>query len=131
MTILGIDYGRKKIGLAISEGSIAQPLKVLRVKSFTQAVEKTKKIQKELSVEKIIVGVSEGEMGEESHKFAKKIGAITFDETLTTHDAQELSIKSGMKRKKRRKMEDAFAAAIMLQSYLDANTQRSTIKGFV
>lgn len=119
MKLLGIDYGRKKIGVAISEGKMAQPLKVVRVKSFTQAIEKIKRIQEELQIEKTVVGVSEGEMGKESTKFAKEIGATTFSETLSTHDAQELSKQTGMKRKKRKEMEDAFAATIILQSYLD------------
>lgn len=91
MTILGVDYGRKKIGLAISEGKLAEPLRVVRVKSFFQAIEKVKRVQKELQIEKTIVGVSEGEMGEESKKFANEIGAETFSETLSTHDAQELA----------------------------------------
>lgn len=119
MTILGVDYGRKKIGLAISEGKLAEPLRVVRVKSFFQAIEKVKRVQKELQIEKTIVGVSEGEMGEESKKFANEIGAETFSETLSTHDAQELAIQTGMKRKKRKEREDAFAATIILQNYLD------------
>jgi len=40
MKILGIDYGRRKIGLAISEGVLSQPWKVLRVNNFEDAVEK-------------------------------------------------------------------------------------------
>ena len=44
----------------------------------------------------------------------------TFDETLSTHDARRVSIEEGMKRKKRKGMEDAYAATIMLQGYLDS-----------
>ena len=65
------------------------------------------------------MGISEGEMGEESKKFAKNFNAEVFDETLSSHDAQEMSIASHMGRKKRKEMEDAFAASIMLQSYID------------
>ncbi|MBL7036380.1 pre-16S rRNA-processing nuclease YqgF [Candidatus Microgenomates bacterium] len=119
MIILGVDYGRRKIGLAISEGKLSQPFKVVKVKSFSHAVEKIIAIQKELKVERTIVGVSEGEMGEESTKFAGEIGAVTSTESLSTHDAQELSIAAGMSRKKRKVMEDAFAASVMLQNYLD------------
>ncbi len=121
MKILGIDYGKAKIGLAIGVGSLAEPLKVIRVNSPEDAL---LKIAKEIEIEKpekIVVGVSEGEMGEESKKFAKKIGAETFDETLSTRDAQELSMVAGVNRKKRHEMEDAFAASVMLQSYLDIN----------
>ncbi len=119
MTILGIDYGRKKIGLAISEGILAKPWKVIRYKDTKILGEKLKKIIKENKIEKVVVGISEGEMGEESKEFAERIGAETFDETLSTHTAQELSREVGMSRKKRKDLEDAYAAAVMLQSYLD------------
>jgi len=114
MKILGIDYGRKKIGLAIAEGSLAEPWRVVKPEAL-------KKILENESFDKIIVGVSSGQMGEEQKKFAKSIGAETFDETLTTKEAQKLSIEAGINRKKRRGMEDAFAAALILQDYLDNN----------
>lgn len=119
MKILGIDYGRRKVGLAIAEGSLAAPFKVLSVESFDDAIEKVKKLLQVLQVEKAVVGVSEGEMGEEQKEFARVLGAETFDETLTTQDAQKLSIEAGISRKKRRGMEDAYAASVMLQNYLD------------
>lgn len=121
MRILGIDYGKKKIGLAIAEGLLAEPWKVLRVKNFDDAVKKVKSAYAEASADKVVVGISEGEMGEESGKFAKSIDAETFDETLSTHTAQELSRETGMSRKKRKALEDAFAATVMLQNYLDSN----------
>jgi len=125
MKILGIDYGRKKIGLALLEETIATPWKVLHVKDFGDALEKVKSACAEASADKVVVGISEGEMGEESKKFALAIShqslAIveTFDETLSTHRAQELSREAKVARKKRRNLEDAYAAAVMLQSYLD------------
>ena len=122
MKILGIDYGRSKIGLAISEGTLAEPWKVIRVDSFEDAVGKVMQVIKVEQVEKVVVGISEGKMGEESKKFAEKIGAETFDETLTSLDAQTLSREAGIGQKKRREMEDAYAASIMLQNYLDQNS---------
>ena len=119
MKILGIDYGRKKIGLAVSEGVLAEPWKVLRVNNLNDSIQK---IEKEIEIEKpdrVVVGVSEGEMGLESKKFAEMVGAETFDETLSTHRAQELSMQANIPRKKRKNLEDAYAAAVMLQSYLD------------
>lgn len=112
MKILGIDYGKAKIGLATAESFLATPWKVIKPSEL-------KKILEQEKFDKIVVGVSEGEMGEESKKFAKEIGAETFDETLSTQDAQRLTIESGMNRKKRKEMEDAYAACIMLQNYLD------------
>lgn len=119
--ILGIDYGRKKIGLARAEGSLAEPYKILRYKDIKILREEIKKIVRELGIEKIVVGVSEGEMGEESKRFAERIGAETFDETLSTHQARDLSIEAGIGRKKRHEFEDAYAASVMLQNYLDSN----------
>lgn len=120
MKILGIDYGRKKIGLAIADGSLSEPLRVIRYSDTGMLSEKLKKIIKENKIEKIVVGVSEGEMGEESKKFAEEIHAETFDETLSTHVAQELSKEAKVGRKKRKDLEDAFAASVMLQLYLDS-----------
>lgn len=114
MKILGIDYGRKKIGLAIAAGSLAEPWKVVKPDILTR-------ILKEGSFDKIVVGISAGAMGEEQKEFAKSIGAETFDETLTTKEAQRLSLEAGLSQKKRRDLEDAFAASLMLQSYLDQN----------
>jgi len=120
MRLLGIDYGRRKIGLAISEGKLAEPWKVIKVNNFEEAVIKVLQVLQVLQVDKVIVGISENKMAEESKKFAKRIGAETFDETLSTHDAQRVSIEAGMKRKKRKGMEDAYAATLILQGYLDS-----------
>jgi len=120
MKILGIDYGRKKIGLAVSGGKLAEPLKVIRYRDIKILSEKLQKIVKENNIEKIVVGVSEEEMGEESKKFAQALEAEIFDETLSTHEAKKLSLEAGISRGKRRGLEDAFAAAVMLQSYLDS-----------
>jgi putative Holliday junction resolvase len=120
MKTLGIDYGRSKIGLAIAEGSFSEPWKVIRVSSFDDAVQKIKKEITTEKFDKTVVGVSEGDMGAESKKFAEELGAVTFDETLTSKDAQKLSIEAGINRKKRHKMEDAYAASLMLQNYIDS-----------
>jgi putative Holliday junction resolvase len=120
MKTLGIDYGRSKIGLALGVGNFAEPLKVIHVNSFEDAVQKIEEEIEKEKPDKVIVGNSEGEMGEESKKFAGALGAITFDETLTSHDAQKLSIEAGVSQKKRHEMEDAYAASLMLQNYLDS-----------
>lgn len=120
MKYLGIDYGRKKIGLSVSDGKLAEPYQVIRYADYDKMIAHIKRIIEKQKIEKVIVGVSEGEMAIESKKFAKEFNAETFDETLSSHDAIEMSVAGGMGRKKRREMEDAFAASIMLQSYLDA-----------
>jgi len=119
MKFLGIDYGRSKIGLALSDGKLAEPYQVIRYKDTEKMLAHIKRIIEKQKIEKVIVGVSEGEMAIESREFAKNFNAETFDETLSSHDAQRMSIESHMGRKKRKEMEDAFAASIMLQSYID------------
>ena len=127
MRLLGIDYGRKKIGLAISEGILAEPLQVIRYSDTKILGEKLQKIIKENNIGKVVVGLSEGKMAEETKKFLSAIRHTllpvpveTFDETLSTYNAQRASIEAGMKRKKRKDMEDAYAATLILQGYLDS-----------
>ena len=89
--ILGIDYGRKKIGLSFSEGKLASPLKVLKVKSQKEAMSKIKNEVEREKIEKVIVGVSEGKMGEEikgfvetlKEKFIKEVNKDSVRVTLT------------------------------------------------
>ncbi len=125
MKILGIDYGRSKMGLAIANGPLSEPLQVIRYSDTKILVEKLQKIIKDNDIEKIVVGVSEGKIGEESKKFASSIQPliqstiILADETLSTQDAQRMSREAGISQKKRHEMEDAYAACIMLQNYLD------------
>lgn len=128
MKYLGIDYGRKKIGLAVSEGILAEPLKVIRIKNLEFGI---KSVEQEIKVQKIqtiIIGMPDGEIGKEVKEFSlslstrlkgKNIEIIEWDETFSTQDAQRLSIEAGINRKKRKNMGDAYSAAIILQSYLD------------
>ena len=126
--VLGIDYGRKKIGLAIAESDsgLAEPYKVIRFKSEEEALEKISRVSRGSRVSRAVVGVSEGKTGEEARSFGKKLQEklnipVEFqDETLTSKEAQRLAIKAGIKRKKRRKLEDAYAAALILQAHLDS-----------
>ena len=127
MRILGIDYGRRKIGLAIADGPLAEPLKILRYNDIKILSEELEKIINKEKIEKVVVGISEGQMADETKKFISVIShklsvqIETFDETLTTHEAQELSIKANIKRKRRKELEDAYAACVMLQLYLEIN----------
>ncbi len=125
---LGIDYGRSKIGLAISEGFLAEPLEVIRDSDTRILRKKMKEIVDKNKIEKIVIGISEGEMAKETMQFLSTIRSTlpnipveTHDETLSTQDAQRLAIEAHLPRGKRKSLEDAFAAAVMLQSYLDAH----------
>lgn len=123
--IVGIDYGRSKIGIAIAEGPLSEPHSVLHVTTFDDAVAKTVSLIEKFNPQKIVVGLSEGEMAKESRKFGVILEKLTRidvtyqDETLSSWEAQQLSIAGGKKRSARKDMEDAYAAAIMLQNYLD------------
>ncbi len=123
---MGIDYGRKKVGLAVSEGRLAEPFLVLRYDDEEELIKKIKALVEKETIETTVVGVSEGKSEEEAREFGQKLAragikVVFFDETLSTLSAQELSREAGIKRKKRRALEDAFAASVMLQSYLESN----------
>ncbi len=128
MKLLGIDYGRKKVGLAVSEGVIAEPWKVLRIKNLESGIENILQIIKTEQIRKVVIGVSEGGIGGETKEFSRSLSSslrkynieiIEWDETFSTQHAQRLSIEAGIKRKKRKEMEDAYSAALILQSYID------------
>ena len=122
---LGIDYGKRKIGLSVAETVIPEPLCVVRVNTDSEALVKIKKIIDKEKVEKVVVGVSESSSGEKAIKFGRRVkeecgvSVDYFDETLTTQDAQKLAIEAGIKKSKRKSLEDAYAATLMLQLYLE------------
>lgn len=123
MKYLGVDFGRRKIGLAISEGDLASPWQILEVENFSDAVEKISQVKKDGGFQKIVVGLPEGKMGKNVIGFInalKKIGfdVVTADETLSSKKALQVMIEQGRGRKKRRH-EDDFSAAEILQNYLD------------
>ena len=125
MSILGLDFGVKRLGLAISSGFLAQPLHVLpnNSKVFTNL----KNICLSNKTEKIVIGIPEGKLRERVKEFAKscqqQLGLdVEFeDEILTTVKAQSLLIQSRSTRAKRKRIVDAAAAAVILQQYLDRN----------
>lgn len=124
-TILAVDYGRKKLGVALSQGPLADPLTVLRGDDRETLLKKFLDICRVYRPALIIVGVSEGIIADEAKIFGKdiefeaKTKVKYFDETLSTFDAKVMSIEANIKRKKRKEMEDAYSAAIFLQKYLD------------
>jgi len=125
INILGIDYGRKKIGVALATSMLAEAYEVVRYEKVDEAIKRLKEVVEKENVKKIVFGISEGRMAEETKQFAKKIEKelkvkVSFqDETLSTKLAQELAIEANVKRKKRREFEDAFTAAVILQDYLN------------
>ncbi len=123
MKYLGLDWGMKKIGVAVSEGDIASPLTTLRVDNFNQAISKAVLLINKQRAQIIIIGKPEGEMGRNVDRVVnelKKRGfeVIVADETLSSYDARQLLIKRGVSKTKRNQ-EDSLSAAIILQNYLD------------
>ncbi len=123
MKYLGVDFGLRRIGLAISEGDIASKLKTIEVKNFKDTVAKVVSLVKLEKFDKIVVGLPEGKIGQTVLGFVnvlKKLGfdVVTSDETLSSQKAISLMIKSNVSKNKRRVI-DGTAAAIILQEYLD------------
>jgi putative Holliday junction resolvase len=131
--ILGIDYGERRIGLAISDplGIIAQTLPTLDTKKVKDVFEEIKTIVKEKDVEKIVLGFPRnmdgtiGERGEKVKEFAnklkEKIGKeIDFwDERLTSVESLKLLREEKRKIKREKKIVDQISAVLILQGYLD------------
>lgn len=125
MKLLGIDYGRRKIGLATAVTMLAEAYGVIRAETIQEAVNKIKKTVETEKITKVVVGISEGQMAQETKQFVRQLEkainlpVVFQDETLSTQEAQRLAIEAGIRRKKRKELEDAFTAAVILQSYLD------------
>jgi putative holliday junction resolvase len=127
---LGVDYGTKRVGLAISDslGITARPLSVV---PRSAVVDEVVNLVKEHDVGTIVVGLPTGLSGDEgmsaseARKLADELGAATgaeiilADERYTSRMADDALLESGMKRRKRRENVDKVAAAIILQDYLD------------
>lgn len=120
MKTLGVDWGEKRIGLAISDGTLAQPFGL--VSSFEEL---TQVINKE-GVEKVILGLPEGKHRARVMSFGERIKELGVpvvfrSEVLTTQQALQKAIEAGRPRKARRNLDPA-AAAILLQEYLDSDS---------
>lgn len=123
MNYLGIDFGLRRIGLAISEGNLSTPFKTIQVKGVRDAVNKVLEVAQKEGIDKLIVGLPEGKIGKTVLGFInalKKIGLSveSTDETLSTRQATRQMIELNIAKEKR-KVNDAYSAAIILQTYLD------------
>ena len=132
---LGIDYGKKRIGLALSDimGIFAQPFNVIESKGIKNDALAILQISQENSVSCIVIGIpmrldtSEGEMAgltkefiEELKKLTTEIKIDVIDERLTTVQAERmLTEEANMSREKRKNVRDKIAATFILQTYLD------------
>lgn len=133
--VLGIDYGSKRMGLAVSDLSctIATPYKILYRREISADMVELRKIMAEKEIGAVVMGLplqmngEEGEIAAEVRKFAAileenfKFPVLLWDERLSSSAMENFLIKEAdLSRKKRAKVLDASAAAYILQGALDA-----------
>jgi putative Holliday junction resolvase len=130
--MLGIDLGRARIGVAVSDelGMLAHPVETIPANA--NAERRIAELVREKNAERVIVGLprhmngSVGTGATEALAFAKKLQAmlpcevVTWDERLTTTAANRALRESGRKTRNSRGVVDQVAAQIILQSYLDS-----------
>jgi len=128
MRIVGIDFGEKRIGVAVSDplGITAQGIGVV-----PDILELKKLLSQYETLDEIIVGLPKtlrGEMGIQAEKVLAFVEELkqhfnvlikTQDERLTTSQAEKMLISAGLSRQNRRKVIDKSAAVLILQNYLD------------
>ena len=134
MRILAIDHGSKRIGIAVSDElkMIAQPLEFILAEPFADFLARLEELILDKDVESILVGMPrnmDGSYGPAASKVqdfgtalkgALSVPIKTWDERLTSAQANRLLIQGNVRRDKRKQKVDAMAAAILLQSYLDS-----------
>ena len=139
--ILGIDYGERRMGIAVSDeaGIIAMPLCVVPVRSPRQAAAEAGRLILEKQAGTVVVGLplnmngSRGPAAEAVAHFVAQLLAVaavpveTWDERLSSKAAERILIDADVRRAKRKTVIDQLAAQIMLQSYLDAHLRHSAL----
>lgn len=133
MRILGLDYGEKRIGLAVCDelGLTAQGLPTLIRKTKKHDLEILGQCVRNYTIQKIVIGYplrldgSEGIQCEKVNRFARLLEktfllpVMKWPETLSTKEAEEILIQSGVRWQKRKSKVDQLAACLILQNYLD------------
>lgn len=131
--VLGVDYGTKRVGLALSDDIrlTAQPLDVV---ARSRLPEVLRALAGEHEIDTVVVGLptglggNEGDSAAGARQLASEIEDILglevvfVDERFTSRIAESALVESGMSRRQRKETVDKVAAAIILQAYLDAGT---------
>lgn len=119
MNALSIDYGSKRIGLAVSIQGIIQPLCV--VKNDSKFLNQLQKIISDYKIDKIFVGISEGEFALKTKKFVDELKTMvtlpieTVEEAVSTIEADQIYLANKKPKKDYKKNIDAIAAAVILK----------------
>ena len=137
MRIMGLDYGSKTVGVAISDALLltAQGIETIERKEenkLRRTLARIEALVKEYEVEKIVLGLplnmndTVGERAEKTLEFKSMLErrtgleVILWDERLTTVEAEQILIESNVRREDRKKYIDKIAAGFILQGYLDS-----------
>lgn len=136
MRIIGLDYGTKTVGVAVSDALMitAQPLETIERKSankLRQTLARIESIIEEYQAERIVLGYPKnmnntiGERAEATEQFKEDLErrtgleVILWDERLSTVEAERILMDTGVRRENRKQYVDKMAAAVILQNYLD------------
>ena len=139
MRILGLDYGSKTVGVAVSDplGITAQGVETIVRKDenkLRQTCARIEELIKEYEIEEIVLGYPKnmnntaGERAEKTEAFKamleRRTGkpVILWDERLTTIAAERVLMESGVRRENRKAVVDKIAAVLILQGYLDSRS---------
>ena len=136
MRILGVDFGSKRVGLAISDetGTVALAIGYLDGGNPDAVSREVARVAAERHAETIVVGLpvrldgTSSQQTERTLKFIAALEAATiipvkrWDERLTTAQAERVLLEGNVSRKDRKQKIDKLAAQLMLQSYLDAHS---------
>lgn len=141
--MLGLDYGSKTVGVAVSDllGVTAHGVETITRKEenkLRRTLARIEELTKEYQIETIILGYpknmddSVGERAKKTEEFRdmliRRTGlpVILWDERLTTMEANEILIESGVRREDRKSVIDKVAAVLILRSYMDAAREKTT-----
>lgn len=137
MRVLGLDYGSKTVGVAVSDALrlTAQSLEIIRRKEenkLRRTLARIEELCREYEVETIVLGLPKnmnntlGERAEKSLEFKEMLirrtglPVVMWDERLTTVEANRTLMEAGVRRENRKEYVDALAAVFILQGYLDS-----------
>lgn len=141
MRIMGLDFGSKTVGVAVSDPLLvtAQGIETIWRKSpakLRQTLARIDELIAEYEVDRIVLGYpknmnnSEGERCEKTQQFCQMLEqrtgltVILWDERLTTTAADQIMMESGIRRENRKEYVDKIAAVLILQGYLDLLHQK-------
>ncbi|PJC48168.1 MAG: Holliday junction resolvase RuvX [Candidatus Omnitrophica bacterium CG_4_9_14_0_2_um_filter_42_8] len=140
--ILALDFGEKRIGVAVSDSLniIAQSVGTIERKGIKNDLKKIAELVKEYEAGKMIVGLPLNMDGTEGKSASRAINFVNdlrkeiqievemLDERLTTAQGERVFLEADMSRKKRRQNLDKIAAQLILQNYLDSHVQKNRIQ---